>query len=265
MAANKFTTNLNDVPSEVLLGIFKHLHIRDRMAFGQVSSRWSRLLLKEVKQLEFIHEKANKKEDSDKEEKKFMRCLNVPDWTEVNPLLVFKGVPACKWNEIVPFLTREAGQSLQTAVFQGPHQTFENEQVDSLVWTSVLTDHCPNVTSLTILNGRLSTDEFRLLIQKYGNQLEELRLAPVLVDDVDIGKRACLLWFQLLIQFGNPSRLLRLQFPVVDDKSVKTICKKFTSLVRLKVTKWYSREHPVVGLSCRELKQLRFIELAVME
>ena len=110
-----------------------------------------------------------------------------------------------------------------------------------------------NITCLRIFPNRLTKCQFSVLLQTYGDQLEELMLSNFDTKAFDSE------WIELLIKYGNSNRLRKWSLSVNSTESLEVLCDKFSDLTLFKFDrgKETDESHAVQFFSLTKLKRLQ--------
>ena len=120
-----------------------------------------------------------------------------------------------------------------------------------------MVEHSPNITCLRFsYYNLLKRNQVYLLLQAYDHQLEELVLIR---GHNSFDHKTDREWIQLLIKYGNLSRLHKLGLAVDTTESLKVICKKFPHLIVFFIRQNYLK----VAINMLALAKLKHLQTLV--
>lgn len=225
----------NDLPNEILQKIFEFCSIKERMSLARVCHKWMKMSLIGIKQ---IHLKSEMQFSLDN------RMDQTIIWKSVSDLNTIEFKLNTKKLDGIVRLLRYIGTYLQAFVFG--FDCSELASIDSKgQLLEGLMQHCPNLTTLKFHSFHRS--ELELLLQKYGQQLEELEPLPC--------KKVS---FQTLMPYLNPIKLRILGLDFINQSDLRLVCETFVFLTVLKI--WDDSENFSSSLDFSPLKGLKYLQ-----
>lgn len=237
------TISLSDFPEEILLAIFNHLPVRNRLQLQFVCRQWNRLLFDDLQELTVGR----------RHPEPFANITSPFHYLNGCPIdkLLNDVITVIKQANLVKFALENVLGS-QTYLFPDTRK-LHGEIFDELIQS------CPDLTDLTF--GSCNRPPFNKILPSLGPQLEQFN-----ANEVDNIEEIASL-HQLILEHLNPNKLIGLSLIIAEPKQLVNLVSNFPLLSRLELKFKTSRSPydtslPGYDFSClHQLTKLKFLSL----